>query len=248
MRKFEPGEGNPLKTVTGFPRKGLALESTEVRPFVSVDVALFAIHDRALCQVLARRRRGAPANTLSLIGGPIRPGDADAAAAARRMLADMAGLEHVFVEQLMTFAGAKRDPRGWSVAIAYYALSPYPQIAAAHAKGAIALAPVDRLPPLPLDQSQIAAAALKRVRGKSAYTSLPSQLLPPEFTFPELKSAYELAMGESLNDSAFRRKIGDLGIIEEVPEAKAAATAERRRPAQLYRLKHCDLVEFDRTV
>lgn len=223
------------------------VDKGEVRPIVTVDVALFAIHEGALCLVLVKGR-GTGALELSLIGGAIRHSDADAAASARRLLAELTGLKQAFVEQLMTFSGAQRDPCGWSVSIAYYALSPYPPIAAAHASGTIVLVPVDALPSLPLDQARIAVAALKRLRGKSAYTSLPSLLLPAEFTFPELKSAYELAMGTALNDSAFRRKITDLGIIEEVPEAKSPATAERRRPAQLYRLKRSELVEFDRTV
>jgi 8-oxo-dGTP diphosphatase len=55
-------------------------------------------------------------------------------------------------------------------------------------------------------------------------------------------------MGTALNDSAFRRKISDLKIIEEVPETRSAATAQRKRPAQLYRRKGTVLVEFDRTV
>jgi hypothetical protein len=227
---------------------GQRFGTDEVRPDVTVEVALFAIHERALCLALTKRKGRSSSPELGLIGGPIRQVDADTAATARRLLSERAGLKHAFAEQLMTFSGAKRETRRWSLSIAYYALSPYAQVSEAHAAGTIALFPIDRLPRLPSDQSRIAGAALKRVRGKSAYTSLPSQLLPPEFTFPDLKSAYELAMGEPLNDSAFRRKIGDLGIIEEVPEAKAVATSERRRPAQLYRLKHCDLVEFDRTV
>lgn len=224
------------------------MEKGDVRPLVTVDVALFTIHEGALCAVLTRRRRGPCAGALSLIGGPIRQSDANATSVAQRLLSEHAGLRHAFIEQLMTFSGAERDTRGWSVSIAYYSLCPIGLLSAAIGERSIDLAPTDRLPPLAFDHDRIAAVALKRIRGKSAYTSLPSMMLAGEFTFPELKTAYELAMGAPLNDSAFRRKITDLKIIEEVPEAKSAATAERRRPAQLYRLKRCDLVEFDRTV
>jgi 8-oxo-dGTP diphosphatase len=47
----------------------------------------------------------------------------------------------------------------------------------------------------------------------------------------------------ALNDSAFRRKIDELRIIEPVRGATSKTTA---RPAQLYQLSHSRLIEFDR--
>jgi 8-oxo-dGTP diphosphatase len=219
------------------------------RPIVTVDVVLFTIADGALKLALIERGRPPFQGKLALIGGYLHPdADSDASAAAHRILEEKAGLADVFVEQLMTFSGPDRDPRGWSVSIAYYALVPHAVLTAAKASATLMLVPADPLPALPFDHSRIVAAALERLRGKSSYSSLPAFLLPPEFTFPELKAVYETVMGQALNDSAFRRKIGDLGIIEEVPEAKSAATALRKRPAQLYRLKKRALVAFDRTV
>ncbi len=55
-------------------------------------------------------------------------------------------------------------------------------------------------------------------------------------------------LGAPLNDSAFRRKITELKMIESVPEARSPATAERKRPAQLYRLADRRLAEWDRTL
>lgn len=76
---------------------------------------------------------------------------------------------------------------------------------------------------------------------------MPAFLLGDQFTLPELKAVYEQAIGTKLNDSAFRRKLMEMQILEEV-DAKASATAERKRPAQLYRLARHTLTEFDRTV
>ncbi len=148
----------------------------------------------------------------------------------------------------MTFSGADRDPRGWSVSIVYYALVPESVLAQAGVSKDLRLVEPGAPPSLPFDHGRIVSAALERLRGKASYSSLPAFLLPEQFTLPELKAAYETVMGTPLNDSAFRRKIGDLGIIEEVPEAKSPATAARRRPAQLYRLKQRALVAFDSTV
>jgi 8-oxo-dGTP diphosphatase len=217
-----------------------------LRPIVTVEVVLFTISDGSLCVVVGGRE-GSKARC-GLIGGPVGDRDRDTGMAAERLIDASVGLRGIFTEQLMTFSGPGRDPRGWSIAVAYYALVPGEIFVRGRPERTAEAVPVDRLPRLAFDHDRIVAAALSRLRGKSAYTSLPAFLLPPLFTFPELKSVYETAMGETLNDSAFRRKIGELKIIEEVPDSKSAATAARKRPAQLYRLARPGLVEFDRTV
>lgn len=221
----------------------------QARVIVTVDVALFTVVDGALRLMLQQRSRSPFQGRPALIGGYIHPErDGDATAAARRILADKTGLDDIFLEQLMTFSGAERDPRGWSVSIAYLALVPHGKLAPVGGADGVTLAVVGKLPPLPFDHDRIAAAAVQRLRSKGAYSSLPAFLLEPEFTMPQLKDAYQTVMGEPLNDSAFRRKMADLGIIEEVADAKSPATALRRRPAQLYRLKQRALVAFDRTL
>jgi len=62
---------------------------------------------------------------------------------------------------------------------------------------------------------------------------------------PAVRLAYERMLGRSLNDSAFRRKIDELRVIDAVHGATSKATA---RPAQLFRLSHPQLSEFDRTL
>jgi 8-oxo-dGTP diphosphatase len=221
----------------------------ESRPIVTVDAALFTILDGALHVALLERAAQPFHGRVALIGGYLRTDeDNDLAGAVTRILKDKAGLTDIFVEQLMTFGGPERDPRGWSVSVAYYALVPPQKLCDAHNHARLAFARVDRLPSLPFDHAQIVAAALGRLRNKASYSSLPTFLLPAEFTFPELKAVYEIVMGSPLNDSAFRRKIGDMKVIEEVPEGRSPATAQRKRPAQLYRRTSASLVEFDRTV
>ncbi len=225
------------------------MTSGESRPIVTVDAAVFTVFDGALHLALIERAAEPFESRLALIGGYLHTDeDQDLAAAVDRILRDKAGLTGLFVEQLMTFGGRERDPRGWSVSVVFYALARHRTFAAARRRADLTLAPVDRLPDLPFDHAGIVATALSRLRNKASYSSLPTFLLPAEFTFPELKTVYEIVLGTALNDSAFRRKIGDLKIIEEVPEARSPASAQRKRPAQLYRRSSAALVEFDRTV
>jgi 8-oxo-dGTP diphosphatase len=107
----------------------------------------------------------------------------------------------------------------------------------------IVLVPVEDVGTLPFDHNAIVARGVQRLRVKGAYSSLPAFLLPPTFTLPQLREVYEKVMGAPLNDSAFRRKIEELKVIEPVEGEFSKASA---RPARLYRLRKSALKEFDR--
>jgi hypothetical protein len=86
---------------------------------------------------------------------------------------------------------------------------------------------------LAFDHKTLLAAAVTRLRGKVEYTSLPAFLLPEEFTLSELQRVYEIVLGRPVEKSAFRKRVGDAGLVEKVPRQRLSAN----RPAQLYRLK-----------
>lgn len=200
----------------------------------TVDVVLLTLRDGDL-QVLLQRRAAEPfAGALALPGGYIHAqADLDAADAAARVLRDKAGVRSPYLEQLATFSGAARDPRGWSVSIAYFAL--VPEAALPAPAEAATWKPVERLPTLPFDHRQIVDHAVARVRAKAQYSSLPVHLCGERFTLPQLQAAYEAVLGEAVNKVSFRRKIDELGIVEPIDGAFTAGGAHR--PAQLYRLR-----------
>jgi 8-oxo-dGTP diphosphatase len=200
----------------------------------TVDVVLLTLRDGALCVLLQRRAAEPFAGALALPGGYIHAqADHDAADAAARVLRDKAGVASPYLEQLATFSGPGRDPRGWSVSIAYFAL--VPEAALQAPADGTAWKPVERLPALPFDHRQIVEQAVARVRAKAQYSSLPVHLCGERFTLPQLQAAYEAVLGESVNKVSFRRKIDELGIVEPIEGAFTAGGAHR--PAQLYRLR-----------
>lgn len=215
------------------------------RPIVTVDIVLLTLSEGRLCVALLPRPATPFAGAPALIGGYVHVDeDADAQAAVRRILKTKTGLDGLYVEQLATFASAARDPRGWSVSIAYFALVPKGRLAeSAHS---LDFRPADEPGDLPFDHNAILDAALERLRGKGAYSTIPARLLPEVFTMSELQAIYETVMGERLDQSAFRRKINDLGLLEEV-EGEKRQTRQARRPTTLYRLK-APLVLFDRRI
>ena len=214
------------------------------RPIATVDVALFTLREGALCVLLARRDREPYAGQLALPGGFVHVDeDADTAATAARVLAQKAGVARPYLEQLYTFSGKVRDPRGWSIAVAYYALVPETRLGAPAA--GVALVHVDRLPALPFDHERIVATALYRLRGKSTYSALPAYLLPDQFTIQELHQVYEQVIGVRLDKASFRRKIEDQEIVEPVAGQRRGGA---HRPAQIYRLRTDRKVEFERKI
>ncbi|MFG6486132.1 NUDIX domain-containing protein [Roseateles sp. BYS78W] len=206
--------------------------TSDTRLICTVDVVLLTLRDAQLQVLLLKRDREPFGGALALPGGYVHADeDQGCEDAAQRVLLQKAGLQSPYLEQLASFSGPARDPRGWSVSVAYFALVPAPE---STQPGQLWL-PVDRLPQLPFDHGRIVATAVERVRNKSQYSSLPVHLCPEPFTLPQLHAIYEALLGEAINPVSFRRKMDELAILEAVPGAKRAEGAHR--PAQLYRLK-----------
>lgn len=201
----------------------------------SVDVVLLTVAAGTLQVALLQRDHEPFAGALALPGGFIHPDeDQDTEGSAVRMLRDKTGIKSPYLEQLGTFSGPGRDPRGWSLAVAYYALVPHDVIATAGQDGVV-LRKASEARGLPFDHSHIVTAALARLQSKSSYSSLPVYLCGDSFTLPELQEMYELVLGESINKVSFRRKMDELGLLEPIEGKMSGGKAHR--PAQLYRLK-----------
>ena len=207
------------------------------RPILTVDVVPLTVHKNRLGVLLAKREQAPFRGRLALIGGFVHVGeDSDLDATARRVLAGKAGLADLFIEQLMTFSGPRRDPRGWSASVAYFSLVRFEEVEAPVAERELAVVPVDALPALPFDHGRIVESAVGRLRGKGAYSDLPARFLAEPFTLSELHQIYQLVLAQPINEDAFRRKIVDRDFIEEVPGSRRR-TPGATKPSRLYRLK-----------
>lgn len=213
------------------------------RPLATVDVVIFAIRDAHL-QVLLVQRKDKPGEPYpgrwALVGGVVDlDQDASLEACALRKLKEKTGISSPYLEQLGSWGGESRDPRGWSITHVYFALIP-PEAAVDPVSGANAAdakwAPATKTgvrEKLAFDHDVILASALSRLRNKVEYTSLPAFLLSREFTLRELQQVYEIVLGRKLEKSAFRTRVLATDLVVPVPRFKEGPN----RPAQLYRLK-----------
>ncbi len=215
----------------------------QLQIIATVDAVILTIDGGALKVVLHERPNDPFQGMAALPGGYIREDeDKNAEDAMRRVLSDKAGLSGFYLEQLATYSGPDRDPRGWSISVAYLALVPADQLKIDKSKAA--LFPVDDLPALPFDHGRILHDAVQRLRGKGAYSTLPASLLSKTFTLSEMHAAYEVALGMQIDASSFRRKVLALNILKDRAEMRQDGN---KRPAKTYALKE-GVTTFNRTL
>lgn len=209
------------------------------RPLTTVDVVIFAIKDEMLQVLLVQRAaaEGEPfPNSWALPGGFVDVAtDKDLEECANRKLREKTGIAGPYLEQLGSWGGALRDPRGWSATHVYFALipaGPASETTSADARW-FPISTGKLKSRLAFDHDEILAAAIHRLRSKVEYTSLPAYLMPPEFTLPDLQRVYEIVLGRPLEKSAFRTRMLAADVIEPVAKLRKGPN----RPAQLYRLK-----------
>lgn len=203
------------------------------QPILAVDVILLTTVQSELTVLLHRRARPPYAGELSLPGVAVKAQET-LADAAHRALVEKAGIaasSEVHLEQLATFDGLFRDPRGRTVGVAYLGLTSHVTVGGAQALWK----PVSEVGPgsLPFDHDEILATATERLRGKIRYAGIARHLMPPAFRVDELRAVYESILGRRLNRSNFRSKLLKIGLLEQAGEAEPGRRGGR--PAHLYR-------------
>ena len=89
-------------------------------PAVTVDVVVAAPLEGRPKVLLVQRKKPPFAGYWAIPGGFVEP-DEPLEAAARRELREETGAEPARLEQLYTFGDPGRDPRGWTISVAYLA-------------------------------------------------------------------------------------------------------------------------------
>lgn len=204
------------------------------RPALTVDCVIFGLDESNKLKILLIQRALEPFKGDWALPGGFVDMEEDLEAAALRELEEETGVRNVFIEQLYTFGQPERDPRGRVVSVAYYALvnlGEHPVQASSDADY-VDWFELDQLPQLAFDHDRIVELAIARLRGKVRYQPIGFELLPEQFTLSQLQKLYETILGvEELNKRNFRKRILDMGILQEAGKQEGVA----HRPAILYR-------------
>jgi 8-oxo-dGTP diphosphatase len=208
---------------------------------ITVDVVLFTIEEERL-KVLLIERNNTPYNGgLALPGGFMQESETTEDA-AYRILREKAGVKDIYIEQLYTFSGIRRDPRGRVISVTYFALVSREKIFFEGSDlQAPALFSVAKNMKLAFDHGEILPYAVERLRSKLEYTNVVYSLLKPQFTLTRLQRAYEIILGKKIDKRNFRKKYLSLGLIQ---ETKNYERGGKQRPARLYQFKTKELSQL----
>lgn len=134
------------------------------RPAVTSDCVLFS-RDGSGLRVLLIQRKIDPFKGKWAFPGGFMQMDETAGQCALRELEEETGIRDVSLQQLNTFSGIDRDPRGRTVSVVFYGFidsSAHDMAAGDDAAGADWFS-IDNIPPLAFDHDEILKMALERV-------------------------------------------------------------------------------------
>ncbi len=196
---------------------------------LEIRVVLFTVQQNQL-QVLLQVQSG---STYMLPGTSI-PKSAGLEETALQAVRPVVRDHQVYLEQLYTYGGSSRQTDERLISVVYFALIPGSALGN-HSidEKAYRWFPINQLPNLDTDHTDIIQYALRRLRYKIEYSAVGFELLPDTFTLSALQKIYEIILGEKLDKRNFRRRILQANIIE----ATSAYETGEGRPARLYRYR-----------
>lgn len=193
---------------------------------------------------------GAPnieAGKWALPGGFVQE-DETAFAAAKRELEEETGVENVHIKHFGVYDKPGRDPRGWIITNAHYAIVPMDYLAkrkAADDAAEVELFSIDRVLNLELafDHREIITDAIRVITNDLLQTTVAKNFLPQYFTYSELQSVLATVTDDHsiLSEQSFARKIKTLPFIQKVEGKKTQRTS--KSPAALYEFLEMDIVK-----
>lgn len=210
---------------------GKAIERS-VMNAITIDTVVFGFDKGSLEVLLIEHGEGIRKGEWGLPGGWIRENES-VDNAAHRLLADLTGLDNIYLEQLKAFGEPGRFPLGRVITIGYYALvkrEDYNVQAGFTASDAKWYKIVD-VPNLIYDHNEILDYSLKTLRNRVRQAPLGFNLLPEKFTLFELMQLYEEILGVEMDKSNFRRKILKMKLLVPLGEKQKDVS---HRAAQLY--------------
>lgn len=183
----------------------------------------------------------------ALPGGFVDP-DESGLCAARRELKEETGVSNIHIKQFGVYDKPGRDPRGWMITNAHYAVVAEKALARRRASDdamEVRLFPVEEVLALDLafDHAVIIKDAIKHMEHDLLQTTVARNFLREEFTYSELQTLLLTVTDHPAikSTASFARKIKSLPFIEEIADKKTQRAS--KSPAQLYRFKEAEIFQ-----
>jgi len=180
-----------------------------------------------------------------------QPADEDFDAARRRICRQKIHTYPNYISQPMVDGNPKRDPLGWSVTIAHYALlngANIEQIANSglcreQLRWFVLDDVLSHQIELAFDHRELIELAWKKLRAAIEYTSVALFALDKEFLVSDIISAYE-KFGVEVNRMTVKRRLIDTGVIVSANKMASTNRGKGGKPAQVYSLREKRVTYF----
>jgi 8-oxo-dGTP diphosphatase len=216
-----------------------------VAPTLTVDLVLFQIIDNELC-VLLMKRPNEPFKGVWALPGGYNPQGETTLEALNRIVSYKVGIDIYqdikLLEQLYTFDVVARDPRGHAVSVTYMGCCQ--NLESDQSPNKTTWFPVNNLPTIAYDHTEIIRYAHKRISSRITYTNAAFAFLNDNFTLTELQLVYEAIFGRKLDKRNFRKKFLSLDLIVKTNLIQQKAA---HRPASLYKFRSNSIQELERS-
>lgn len=227
----------------------------KLHPGLSIDCVIFGFHENQLKVLLLKLKN---AQEWALPGGFVEK-DKDVDSEATRVLNKRTGLDRIYLKQFHFFGDVDRNVenhaltmvrnqiippaiQAWFeqrfVTVGYYALVEYSKVKEPTpdmTSEACEWRSLSEIPDLILDHQKILTKAHEALKQELNHHPVGLNLLPAQFTIPELQSLYETILEKKLDRRNFRRTMLSYNIL--IPTNQRRTGGKHKAPL---------LYEFDR--
>lgn len=200
--------------------------------YVGIDCIIFGFDKNQLNLLLLKRNFEPAKGRWSLMGGFIQEGES-ADDAAKRVLAELTGLQNVYMEHIGAFGAVDRDLGERVISLAYYALINIDEYDRELVQRHNAYwVNINELPELIFDHAEMVKKAQMIMKQKAPREPIGFNLLPDLFTLTQLQTLYEAIFGEPMDKRNFRKRVAEMDFIEKTDKIDKTGS---RRGAYLYK-------------
>ena len=200
---------------------------------ITIDCVVFGFDKGILEILLVQHAEGISKGKWGLPGGWIKKKES-IDDAAHRLLAELTGMDNIYLEQMKAFGAPDRFPLRRVITIGYYALVKREDynIKAGFTASDAKWYRINEIPDLIYDHNEILDHSIKTLRNRVRHAPLGFNLLPEKFTLLQLMHLYEEILGVEMDKSNFRRKILHMKLLVPLNEKQQDVS---HRAAQLYK-------------
>lgn len=203
---------------------------------IHVITTLFTV-DKGVVKVLLVKRTNEPFNGYWALPGGAMYNNETLEDGARRELKEKTGLENIKLELGNIFDDVNRSNLQRMIGVSFLGVINTKGIELQKETMKTSNADffaIDKVPKLAYDHNLVIDKSLVILKEKILKSSILKDLLPEEFTLPELQNVYETLLNKELDRRNFRKKLLNDGIIWAVNKN---AVFNGKKPAKLYCFK-----------